>query len=160
MILRSFGAFVLFLAVALPASAADGPPPPYDGDTMYVAPGPDTPACSRLRWGKWEAVRILGIDTPEMDGECAAEEAQARAARLRLIELLGSGEVSLRRDGCDRYERTLARVFVNQTDVAAALISEGLGRAYDGGRRAGWCADADQSAASDAPIPRPNPGRK
>ena len=145
------GLFLIFLSLAFPAFAADEPPAPHDGDTMYVAPGPDTPACSRLRWGKWESVRIMGIDTPEMNGDCASETAKAEAARARLIELLESGEITLRKDGCDRYERTLARVYVDGRDVATALISEGLGRPYEGGRRAGWC--------SLAPVPHPKPAR-
>ena len=131
---------------------------------MYVAPEPDTPSCSRLRWGKWESVRILGIDTPEMDGDCPSERVQAEAARARLIELLGSGEVSLEREGCDRYERTLARVYVDRTDVAAALISDGLGRPYDGGHRAGWCGPSwddpsDRGSFDLPPVPRPKPAR-
>jgi len=145
------GLVLFFLSLALPAVAAGVPPAPHDGDTMYVAPGADTPACSRLRWGKWESVRIMGIDTPEMNGDCASERAKAEAARAQLIELLGSGEVTLQRDGCDRYERTLARAQVSGRDVAAMLISEGLGRPYEGGRRAGWC--------SLAPVPHPKPAR-
>jgi endonuclease YncB( thermonuclease family) len=35
--------------------------------------------------------------------------------------------------------RVVARVTVDGKDVAAILISEGLGREYHGGKRRGWC---------------------
>ena len=39
----------------------------------------------------------------------------------------------------DKYGRGLARMFVNGTDVGKILISEGLARPYDGGKRQSWC---------------------
>ena len=144
---------VLALGAAGPALARDlapipAPRPPaplsdvvdvVDGDTFHARPSAATPACTRLRYGMWESIRILGLDTPEMRGKCAAERRQARAAKARTTELLSSGRVTIERAGCDRYQRTLARVLVDGRDVAETLIGEGLGRPYEGGRRAGWC---------------------
>ncbi|SCZ23815.1 thermonuclease family protein [Afifella marina] len=132
------GLIFLFVMVSS-ALAGEVPPPAHDGDTFYVAPAADTPFCSRLRWGRWESIRILGIDAPEMHGRCELENRLARVARERLRELLGSGQLVLDRRGCDRYERTLARVSVGGHDIAEVMISEGLARPYSGGRRRSWC---------------------
>lgn len=137
--MRTMPLFIMVIMMTAPAAGQDEPPLPYDGDTIYVAPSLETPACSRLRYGRWEAVRVMGVDTPELKGRCAVESIAAERARSRMIELLGSDEVRLERHGCDRYERTLARVFVDGRDVAETLIEEGLGRPYAGGHRDGWC---------------------
>jgi endonuclease YncB( thermonuclease family) len=41
--------------------------------------------------------------------------------------------------GVDRYGRELRQVFVNGVDVAGVMISAGLARSYDGGKKQGWC---------------------
>ena len=85
------------------------------------------------------AVRIRGIDTPEIKGKCPAEKAAALAAKARLAELL-NGPVQLLHVDPDKYSgRVDADVTVNGQSVAAVLISEGLARPYTGGARQGWC---------------------
>ena len=85
------------------------------------------------------AVRIRGIDTPEMKGKCPAEKAAALAAKERLTALL-NGPVQLFHVEPDKYAgRVDADVTVNGTSVAAVLIAEGLARPYTGGARQGWC---------------------
>lgn len=85
------------------------------------------------------AVRIRGIDTPEMKGKCPAEKAAALAAKERLTSLL-NGPVTLLHVEPDKYAgRVDADVSVNGTSVAAVLIAEGLARPYTGGARQGWC---------------------
>jgi endonuclease YncB( thermonuclease family) len=137
--MRTIPIFIMVMMMASPVAGQDEPPLPYDGDTIYVVPTAETPACSRPRYERWEAVRVMGVDTPELKGRCATETIAAERARSRMIELLESGGVQLERHGCDRYKRTLARVFVDGRDVAETLIEEGLGRPYDGGHRDGWC---------------------
>ena len=134
-------ALAVFLSLSGNAIAGDTPPPAHDGDTFYTAPSAETPACSRLRWKRWESVRPIGLDAPEIDGDCAAERQLAAKARRRLIELLESGPVAIDRRGCDIYDRTLAKVTVAGRDVADILISEGLARPYGGGHRQPWCGD-------------------
>lgn len=86
------------------------------------------------------AVRIRGIDTPELRGKCASERERAIAARERTRALLGSGDVHLFHVEHDKYAgRVDADVKAGGVDVAAKLISEGLARPYTGGTRAGWC---------------------
>lgn len=86
-----------------------------------------------------QPIRIEGLDTPEIQGRCAREQAFAREARDRLRELPLGGETTLELHGENRYGRTLAVVRVDGCDVAEPLIAEGLARPYDGGRREGWC---------------------
>ena len=87
-----------------------------------------------------ERVRIMGLDAPELRGQCRAETRLARAAHARMQQLVARG-VTIERRGRDRYRRTLAVVRVRGgQDVAAIMIRERLARAYDGrGRRRGWC---------------------
>jgi micrococcal nuclease len=83
-----------------------------------------------------ERIRIMDIDAPELEGQCASERALAIRARNRLRELLVGYEIH--RDGQDRYGRTLAVVTVNGRSVGAQLVREGLARNWTG-RRESWC---------------------
>ena len=87
-------------------------------------------------------VRIRNVDTPEMHGECVDEIVAANVARNRLVELLPvDSVVELENVKDDKY---LGRIDANVLDargrdVGKILIREGLGRAYRGGKRTGWC---------------------
>jgi endonuclease YncB( thermonuclease family) len=87
-----------------------------------------------------QAIRIVGLDAPEMHARCEAEYLGAVRARARLAELLQGGVVITRR-GTDLYGRTLAIVRdLEGRDVAQVMIAEGLARSYDGRtRRQTWC---------------------
>jgi len=86
------------------------------------------------------AVRLRGIDTPEIKGKCPAEKAAALAAKARLEYLLSSGDVQLFHVEPDKFAgRVDADVTVDGKPVAAILIAEGLARPYTGGARQGWC---------------------
>jgi len=88
------------------------------------------------------AVRLRGVDAPELKGKCAAEEAAARDARERLTELVGAGPVQLTKISGDKYfGRVLADMAsAGEPDLGRRLLAEGLVDAYDGGRRRDWCA--------------------
>ncbi len=93
-------------------------------------------------WMSGAKIRIADIDTPETHpARCPQEAALGKAATVRLHALLNSGEVSLHTIGrdTDRYGRLLRTVSVDGRGVGDTLIAEGLARAYEGGRRAGWC---------------------
>ncbi len=98
-----------------------------DGDTLAIGD---------------ERYRLLGFDTPEtFNAQCDDELALGQKATRRLKALIGQGdtlvlEVSLKRD---RYQRKLARALIADQDVADIMISEGLARAYGGGKRQPWC---------------------
>ncbi|MFN3658611.1 MAG: thermonuclease family protein [Pseudolabrys sp.] len=107
----------------------------FDGDTfearVRIWPGMDVTTRVRLR----------GIDTPEMKGQCEDERTKAAAAREALSRILSEGGVGVWRIGQDKYGgRVDADVSTQRTaDVGEALIARGLARRYDGGRRDGWC---------------------
>lgn len=105
-----------------------------DGDTfrarVEIWPGVETVT----------AVRLRGIDTPELRGKCPVERERAIAARERLRALLATGPVELRGVTPDKFSgRVDATVMVGNRDLGQVLVSEGLARPYDGGARQGWC---------------------
>jgi endonuclease YncB( thermonuclease family) len=88
--------------------------------------------------------RLVGFDTPEIFSPgCAEEWLAGQAATLKLRSLLWSADRrEWRRVGTDRYDRALVRARLDGRDVAALMIASGHARAYEGGRRAGWCGRA------------------
>lgn len=87
-------------------------------------------------------IRILGLDTPETyQPHCPEEARLGYAAAGRLQHLLNSRKVTVVPSTAhDKYGRTLAVVRVGKDNVADLLISEGLARKYNGGKRQPWCA--------------------
>lgn len=117
----------LILAVALtlcPAGVPDNCV--HDGDSL---------------WLDGQRVRIADIDTPELDGQCAAERQLAIRARDRLLVLLNAGPFELQRiPGRDRdqYGRQLRVVLRGGRSIGDQLVAEGLARTWTG-RREPWC---------------------
>ncbi len=87
------------------------------------------------------AVRIRGIDAPEMKSRCRAERQAAEAARLALEELVGGEPVLLANIGGGKYYgRVVADVVTRDGRAAAdALIAAHHARPYSGGRRGAYC---------------------
>lgn len=118
-----------------------------DGDTVEVAafvwPGQAVHV----------AVRLRGIDAPELRGQCPSETQAAETARARLAELVGQDTVLLTAISGDKYfGRVLADLATeSEPDLAARLLREGLVERYDGGRRRDWCLLVGQA---------PEPGRR
>jgi hypothetical protein len=67
-----------------------------------------------------ERVRVMGLDAPEMRGQCPLEVTAARRAKDRRAELVAGG-VTLRPHGRDRYRRLLAVVEDSRGRDVAAL---------------------------------------
>ncbi len=106
-----------------------------DGDTLEVR---------ALVWPGHEirvAVRIRGIDAPELRSRCVQESVAAKQAKSALIDLIGQGHVQLLRiSGGKYYGRVLASVInSNGDDVGKALMQRELVRPYRRGRRISWC---------------------
>ena len=115
------------LALALiPLSAAAAHYSVHDGDTFRI--------------GR-ERIRVLGMDAPEIGrgARCAREQEAAVAARDYLAQKLTSSSVKIERAGHDVYGRTLARVYVDGSDVATLMLANGLARPYTRGRHPDWC---------------------
>tara|TARA_B100001057_G_scaffold330208_1_gene330574 strand:- start:386 stop:742 length:357 start_codon:yes stop_codon:yes gene_type:complete len=85
-----------------------------------------------------ERIRIADIDTPELDGQCTFEQELAVSARNRLVQILNTEPFEIRRQGEDRYGRTLAIVVNSRGSIGDQLVQEGLARTWSG-RREPWC---------------------
>ncbi|HEX6219226.1 MAG TPA: thermonuclease family protein [Sphingomicrobium sp.] len=91
-------------------------------------------------------IRIIGIDAPELRGQCPAETRLAEAATARLQALLNQGPfvmVGRIDDMRDRYGRDLRALSRTQADgteqsIAADMRASGLARRYKGFKE-GWC---------------------
>lgn len=108
----------------------------YDGDTIKV----DLDFAGPAIFNRNISVRILGIDTPEMHGQCESEKVLAQQAKAWLqFTLANAQRVELHNVARDKYFRVLADLVVDGKRVADQLIEKGLARAYDGGRKTPWC---------------------
>ena len=119
----------------------------YDGDTVNVEANiwPD------LDWTG--SVRVAGVDTPEIAGECDREKRWAIASRNYVRNLLIDETVYLTGIENDKYGgRVLANLFLEDGRSLTDLLIEGnYGRAYDGGERGDWC-DESLVMPSDVPL--------
>jgi len=92
-------------------------------------------------------IRIIGIDTPEVDARCPAEAVGAEAATAELQRLLNQGPFEMvGRIGNqkDRYGRDLRALRRTRQDgtvqsIADDMRNSGVARRYLGGFRGGWC---------------------
>ena len=118
----TFLAILVLVAVALLANWLDMPLPAVGG-AGRASDG------DSFRLGE-ERVRLLGLDAPELNQDCASSmEGRwpcGRAARERMAALLASGAVACQPEGRDRYDRLLARCSVDGADMGATLVAEGL----------------------------------
>ncbi|HEU4961964.1 MAG TPA: thermonuclease family protein [Sphingomonas sp.] len=102
-----------------------------DGDTF------------RLEGG--ERIRIAGIDAPETqagNAKCRAEVALGKVATARAIALLKGHEVGFEPVGRS-YNRTVARVWLGDRDIARMLVEANIARWWPRGRaKPDWCGRA------------------
>ena len=109
-----------------------------DGDTFVIniENVPDV-------FGKEIAVRIRGIDTPELNDKREEIRKISIQAKEELERLLYSGNKIILYDlggNCphvarDKYFRLLASVKVGNIDVAEYMINRGLAKSYNGGAK-------------------------
>ena len=90
-------------------------------------------------------VRIIGIDTPEVQARCPEEARLAEQATLQLLASLNARPFEMRawaHNRRDRYGRelmVLTRTGEPRQSIADELRRSGAARRYVGGFRAGWC---------------------
>lgn len=102
-----------------------------DGDTFMI----DIPNIPDV-FGKNIAVRIRGIDTPELNDSREEIRKISIQAKEELEKLLLNGkEITLYNLGRDKYFRLLASVKVDNVDVSEYLIKKGLAKKYNGGKK-------------------------
>jgi len=136
----------LALLLSTPVGAAErtlpGPIPieqarAIDGDTVEVV------ARIWLDQRITTRVRLAGVDTPERRGKCQSErDAAAEATRLTEGWLSRHPKLVLTEIQHDKYAgRVVGRLSSadGSSDLAGELIAAGLARAYDGGKKLGWC---------------------
>ena len=107
----------------------------YDGDTCYITAKTFPEPLQKM------SIRILGIDTPEIKGECKEEKDLALKGRELANELFKSAKtVRLENLDWDKYGgRVLADVYLDEELYSKKLIDAGLARFYDGGTKESWC---------------------
>lgn len=96
-----------------------------------------------LRISITTVLRLAGIDTPEMHSPILEERQKASQARIRAGELCPVGSTNivetLKPDSRDKYGRWLGDIRFRDgnslVSLASTLIAEGLGKAYDGGKK-------------------------
>ena len=113
----------------------------YDGDTITV----------NLRdvndfFGQGIAVRVLGVDTPEIQGACASEKALAIKARDYVHKRLSKARrIDLVDISKGKYFRLVADVMIFGRGRSSRSLSEGLlrmgyAKPYDGKtKKPSWC---------------------
>lgn len=138
------------LLLALAAAPADAAGKARNGRTFVAGPVPaeivrildgDTVLVLAMPWPDQHvrvAVRLRGIDAPEMKAKCPREREAAALAQAALTELAGaSGEVALYNvSGGKYFGRVLADMVTPAgIHIGPALMERGLVAAYDGGKR-------------------------
>lgn len=104
----------------------------YDGDTFRVHL-----SCRYGLFCRSIAVRVRGVDCPEMRGVPPETKALAKQARTFTKNFLSGGKILLRNCGRDKYFRILCDVKVNGNSLAEALLDAGHAVPYDGGTKNG-----------------------
>ena len=106
----------------------------YDGDT-FKANLQGYPSIAGERIG----IRIKGIDTPEMRDKRPEVKALARKAKQYTVQRLREGRrVILRSMQRGKYFRIVADVYVDGSSLGEELISAGLAKPYNGGKKPKW----------------------
>ena len=108
----------------------------YDGDTITF----NLPKLHPII-GKKIAVRVNGIDTPEIKGKCDKEKYDAEQAKGMVEDFLKEAErIDLKNMGRGKYFRIVADVYADGENLAEALVDSGMAVRYDGGKKnVRWC---------------------
>ena len=107
----------------------------YDGDTFRVNIDSLPPIV-----GKNIAIRLEGVDTPEIKGKCQYEKDLALEARdFVRKKLFNAKEIKLNDLQRGKYFRVVAKVFIDGVSLEKELLDKGLAYKYQGGKKSSWC---------------------
>ena len=107
----------------------------YDGDTFRVDIDSLPPIV-----GKNIAIRLNGIDTPEIRGKCKYEKDLALEARdFVRNKLANAKEIKLTKLQRGKYFRVVADVYVDGVSLEQELLENKLAYKYTGGKKSSWC---------------------
>ncbi len=87
----------------------------YDGDTCTSTNG--------------EKIRLACIDTPELRGS-KADPIPAKEARDYLNMLIAGKDVYIKRITKDRYDRTVAELFIDDLNIQQTMVNSGFAKIY------------------------------
>lgn len=96
----------------------------HDGDTITVSLASQT---------KKEKVRLLGVDTPEVDFNGKSQGAVAEMARDYLKSILplnSTIQIELPKSGLDSNGRYLGKIIYNGVDLNLEMLKAGMGAVY------------------------------
>ena len=108
----------------------------YDGDTITF----NLPNLHPII-GEKISVRVNGIDTPEIKGNCEKEKYEAQQAKEMVADILKDAEqINLKNMERGKYFRIVADVLVDGEDLGSMLVDAGVAVRYDGGKKSHkWC---------------------
>ena len=107
----------------------------YDGDTFRVNIDSLPPIV-----GRNIAIRVNGIDTPEIRGKCQYEKDLAIKARdFVRAKLANAKEITLTNLQRGKYFRVVANVLIDRVSLERELLDDELAYVYDGGKKLSWC---------------------
>ena len=107
----------------------------YDGDTFRVNIDNLPPIL-----GQNIAIRVNGIDTPEIRGKCQSEKDLAIKARdFVRSQLFNAKVIELANIQRGKYFRIVADVIIDEQRLTDLLLDKKLGYRYYGGKKLGWC---------------------
>ena len=91
--------------------------------------------------GEKISVRVNGIDTPEIKGNCEKEKYDAQQAKEMVAEILKDAEqITLKNMERGKYFRIAADVLIDGEDLGGMLVEAGVAVRYDGGKKNHkWC---------------------
>jgi len=103
----------------------------YDGDTITIAAKLPYPESPLYRF----AVRLNGIDSPEIKGRNQDEKEAAQEAKRVLESLILHRKVTLKNQSCEKYGRILADVYLDDLHINQWMLDNKFAVAYDGGTK-------------------------
>ena len=107
----------------------------YDGDTFRIDIDSLPPIV-----GKNIAIRLNGVDTPEIRGKCQYEKDLALIARdFVRNKLANAKEIKLTKLQRGKYFRVVADVMVDGVSLGQELLDNELAYKYTGGKKSSWC---------------------
>ena len=108
----------------------------YDGDTITF----NLPDLHPII-GEKISVRVNGIDTPEIKGNCEKEKYKAQQAKEMVAEILKDAEqITLKNMERGKYFRIAADVLIDGEDLGDMLVEAGVAVRYGGRKKSHkWC---------------------
>ena len=76
-------------------------------------------------------VRLLGINTPELNSRDQMERLKAQDAKLFLTNMLKDKTFVLRSSKTEKFGRWLGEIFIDDLNVANVMLFNGLGVPYE-----------------------------